>query len=131
MIRQQKSDLIQKDPVTCATNFEHMAQLFIKDLLKSNLMPVGEIVDFFYRLFFFNFLIFNFFINWQCYLQYTLLTILKLTMLLITLSEIRVSTTRFTVTVLTKLTLTTIPRFKFQQSGSPHMHALFWISSRI
>ena len=45
----QKSDLIQKDPVTCARNFEHMVQLFIKDVLKSNLMPIGEIVDFFYR----------------------------------------------------------------------------------
>ena len=39
---QQKSDLIQKDPVTCARNFEHMVQLFIKDVLKSD-----EIVDFF------------------------------------------------------------------------------------
>ena len=31
-------------------NFEHMVQLFIKeDVFKSNLMPIGEIVDFFYR----------------------------------------------------------------------------------
>ena len=51
MTWQQKSDLIQKDPVTYARNFEHMAELLIKDLLKSNLMPVGEIVDFFYRFF--------------------------------------------------------------------------------
>ena len=51
MTLQQKSDLIQKDPVTCARNFEHMAQLLKKDLLKSKLMPVGEIVDFFYRSF--------------------------------------------------------------------------------
>ena len=49
MTWQQKSDLIQKDPVTCARNFEHMVQLFIKDVLKSNLMPIGEIVDFFYK----------------------------------------------------------------------------------
>ena len=51
MTWQQKSDLIQKDPVTCARNFEHMymVQLFIKDVLKSNLMPIGKIVDFFYR----------------------------------------------------------------------------------
>ena len=62
----QKSDLIQKDPVTCARNFEHMVQLFIKDVLKSNLMPIGEIVDFFYRV-------------------------------------------------------------EFQQRGSPHIHALFWV----
>ena len=49
MTWEQKSDLIQKDPVTCARNFEHMVQLFIKDVLKSNLMPIGEIVHFFYR----------------------------------------------------------------------------------
>ena len=41
---QQKSDLIQKDPATCARNFEHMVQLFIKGVVKSNLMPIGEIV---------------------------------------------------------------------------------------
>ena len=66
MTWQQKSHLIQKDPVTCARNFEHMVQLFIKDVLKSNLMPIGEIVDFFYRV-------------------------------------------------------------EFQQRGSPHIHALFWV----
>ena len=66
MTWQQKSDLIQKDPVTCARNFEHMIQLFIKDVLKSNLMLIGEIVDFFYRV-------------------------------------------------------------EFQQRGSPHIHALFWV----
>ena len=48
MTWQQESDLIQKDPVTCARNFEHMAQLFIKDLWKSNLIPVGEIEEFFF-----------------------------------------------------------------------------------
>jgi len=51
MTWQEKSDFIQKDPVTCtcARNFEHLVQLFIKDVFKSNLMPIGEIVDFFYR----------------------------------------------------------------------------------
>ena len=64
---QQKSDLIQKDPVACARNFEHKVQLFIKDVLKSDEMPIfGEIVDFFYRV-------------------------------------------------------------QFQQRGSPHIHALFWV----
>ena len=66
MTWQQKSDLIQKDPVTCVRNFDHMVQLFIKDVLKSNEMPIGEIVDFFYRV-------------------------------------------------------------EFQQRGSPHIHALFWM----
>lgn len=63
---QEKSDLIQKDPVTCARNFEHMVQLFIKDVLKSTAMPLGEIADYFYRV-------------------------------------------------------------EFQQRGSPHIHALFWV----
>ena len=45
----QKSDLIQKEPVTCARNFEHMVQLFITDVLKSNPQPIGEIIDLFYR----------------------------------------------------------------------------------
>lgn len=63
MTWQQKSNFIQKDPVTCARNFEHMVQLFRRDVLKSN---IGEIVDFFYRV-------------------------------------------------------------EFQQRGSPHIHALFWV----
>ena len=49
MTWEQKSDLIQKDPVTCARNFDHMVQLFICDVLKSNVMPIGEIADYFYR----------------------------------------------------------------------------------
>ena len=44
MTWQQKSDLVQKDPVTCARKFEHVVLLFIKDVVKSNLMPVGEIL---------------------------------------------------------------------------------------
>ena len=36
---QEKSNLIHNDPVTCARNFEHMVQLFIKDVLKSTVMP--------------------------------------------------------------------------------------------
>lgn len=47
MTCQQKSDLIEKDPVNCAGNFEHMVELFLKDVLKSDEMPIGEIVDFF------------------------------------------------------------------------------------
>ena len=42
MTRQQKSDLIQKDPVTCARSFQHMVQLFIKDVLKSDEMSIGK-----------------------------------------------------------------------------------------
>lgn len=46
---QQKSNLIQKDPVTCARNFDHMVKLFIQDVLRSDVMPIGEITDYFYR----------------------------------------------------------------------------------
>ena len=45
---QRKSELIQKDPVTCARNFEHMVQLFIHNFIKSSCHPIGEVVDFFY-----------------------------------------------------------------------------------
>ena len=48
MTWQQKSDLIQNYPVICATNFEHVVQLFIEDVLKSNLMPIGEMVYLFH-----------------------------------------------------------------------------------
>lgn len=46
---QKKSILIQSDPVTCARHFDHMVQIFMNQFLKSNLAPVGEITDFFYR----------------------------------------------------------------------------------
>ena len=49
MTWQKKSELVQKDPVTCARNFEHMVQLFIHNLIKSSNHPIGEVVDFFYR----------------------------------------------------------------------------------
>ena len=49
MTWEQKSNLIQKDSVTCARNFEHI-QLFIHDVLKSSVMPIGEIADYFYRI---------------------------------------------------------------------------------
>jgi len=42
MTWEQKSDLIQKDPVTCARNFDQMVQLFICDVLKSSVAPIGE-----------------------------------------------------------------------------------------
>ncbi|XP_078380326.1 uncharacterized protein LOC144663301 [Oculina patagonica] len=41
MTWQKKSDLIKSDPVTCARNFEHMVQLFLRDIIKSQLKPIG------------------------------------------------------------------------------------------
>ncbi|XP_078383037.1 uncharacterized protein LOC144665645 [Oculina patagonica] len=49
MTWQKKLDLIKSDPVTCARNFEHMVQLFLRDIIRSQLKPIGEVVDFFYR----------------------------------------------------------------------------------
>ena len=49
MTWQKKSELIQKDPVTCARNFEHMVQQFIHNFIKSSCHPIGEVADFFYR----------------------------------------------------------------------------------
>ena len=49
MTWQKKCELIQKDPVTCARNFEHMVQQFIHHFIKSSCHPIGEVVDFFYR----------------------------------------------------------------------------------
>ena len=49
MTWQEKSNLIQKDPVTCARNFDDMVQVFIHDVLKSDVMPIGEIADYFHR----------------------------------------------------------------------------------
>ena len=49
MTWKQKSDLIQKDPVTCARNFEYMVQLFIRDVIKNDVQQIGEIADYFYR----------------------------------------------------------------------------------
>ena len=46
---QKKSELIQKDPVTCARMFDHMVQIFIHKFLKSNHLPLGDVQDFFYR----------------------------------------------------------------------------------
>ena len=49
MTWQQKSNLIQRDPITCARNFEHMVQLFIHNVLRSDVMPIGQIADYFCR----------------------------------------------------------------------------------
>ena len=49
MTWQQKSDLIQNYRVICTGNFEHVVQLFIEDVSKSNLVPIGEMVHLFYR----------------------------------------------------------------------------------
>ena len=46
MTWQKKSELIQKDPVTCARNFEHMVQLFIHNFIKSSSHPMEKLLTF-------------------------------------------------------------------------------------
>ena len=46
---EEKCILIKSDPVTCARYFEHRFQTFMINVMKNKLNPIGEIVDFFYR----------------------------------------------------------------------------------
>ncbi|KAJ8043462.1 hypothetical protein HOLleu_10555 [Holothuria leucospilota] len=45
-----KSRLIQSDPVTCVRFFDHRLQVFMNDVLKGNLHPIGIIKDYFLRI---------------------------------------------------------------------------------
>ena len=46
---QEKTKLVQKDPVTCSRYFDHQVQEFLNTILKSNCEPTGKLKDFFYR----------------------------------------------------------------------------------
>ena len=46
---QEKTKLVQKDPVTCSRYFDHRVQEFLNTILKSNCEPIGKLRDFFYR----------------------------------------------------------------------------------
>ena len=46
---QEKTKLVQKDPVTCSRYFDHRVQEFLNTILKSNCEPIGKMGDFFYR----------------------------------------------------------------------------------
>ncbi|KAJ8018509.1 ATP-dependent DNA helicase PIF1 [Holothuria leucospilota] len=45
-----KSRLIQSDPVTCVRFFDHRLQVFINDVLRGSLHPIGVIKDYFLRI---------------------------------------------------------------------------------
>ena len=49
MTWQEKTKLVQKDPVTCSRYFEHRVQEFLNTLLKSDCDPIGKIKNYFYR----------------------------------------------------------------------------------
>lgn len=46
---QDKCHLIKSDHVTCARYFDDKFQIFVSHVLKHELKPIGEIVDFFFR----------------------------------------------------------------------------------
>ena len=46
---QEKSQLIQSDPVTCARHFDYRVQVLINKVLYSELAPLGKITDHFFR----------------------------------------------------------------------------------
>ncbi|KAK3087854.1 hypothetical protein FSP39_011503 [Pinctada imbricata] len=46
---QERSKLVQKDPVTCSRTFNDRVQQFIKIFLKSPHQPIGRVTDYFYR----------------------------------------------------------------------------------
>ena len=46
---QEKTKLVQKDPVTCSRYFDHRVQEFLNTALKSRCEPIGKLLDYFYR----------------------------------------------------------------------------------
>ena len=46
---EEKSRLIQRDPVTCARHFDYQINQFIRNFLLSKAAPLGKITDWFYR----------------------------------------------------------------------------------
>ena len=46
---QEKTKLVQKDPVTRSRYFDHRVQEFLNTILKSSSEPIGKVLDYFYR----------------------------------------------------------------------------------
>ena len=46
---QEKTKLVQKDPITCSRYFDHRVQEFLNTVLKSSCEPIGKLLDYFYR----------------------------------------------------------------------------------
>ena len=49
MTWQEKTKLVQKDPVTCSRYFDHSVQKFLNTTLKSDCEPIGKVKDYFHR----------------------------------------------------------------------------------
>ena len=52
MTWQEKSEHVQKDPVTCSRYFKHRVKEFLNTILKSDCEPIGKVKDYFYRVVF-------------------------------------------------------------------------------
>ena len=46
---QEKTRLVQKDPMKCSRYFDHRVQEFLNTIFKSDCEPIGKLRDFFYR----------------------------------------------------------------------------------
>ena len=46
---EEKSRLIQSDPVTCARHFDYQVSQFLRKFLMAEEAPLGRIADWFYR----------------------------------------------------------------------------------
>lgn len=49
MTWEDKCRQIQSDPVTCARQFDYQVQTFIRDVLRRDCAPLGQVEDWFYR----------------------------------------------------------------------------------
>ena len=46
---QEKTKLVQKDPVICSRYFDHSVEEFLNTVLKNSCEPIGKLLDNFYR----------------------------------------------------------------------------------
>ena len=47
---EEKTKLVQKDPVTCSRYFDHRVQEFLNTVMKSSCQPIGKVQDYFTEL---------------------------------------------------------------------------------
>ena len=62
---QEKTRLVQKDPVTCSRYFDHRVQEFLNTIVKSDCEPIVKLRDFFYRVEFQQLLLKTLLILWN------------------------------------------------------------------
>ena len=45
----QKTDILRSNPVTAARMFDQRVEILLKDVIRSPAKPIGEVIDYFYR----------------------------------------------------------------------------------